>query len=126
MIPHEIPDAYGFGSIGFFSADKVKFHFGKHDDSVCQMHAKLLERVSMKKWCGYSVVFLFFSALTALSQTSQQTALQTAPPTYSVGPITDYNAAQPNTGGALRFRRAERYNSPGSPEPELGEESEQL
>jgi hypothetical protein len=46
------------------------------------------------------------------------------PPLYSIGPITDYNAALPNSRDVLRFRRSERYNIPDSAVPELGEDSE--
>lgn len=46
------------------------------------------------------------------------------PPQFSFGPVTPYtSAAQPSTD-VLRFRRGERYNSPNSPLPELGEESD--
>jgi hypothetical protein len=49
---------------------------------------------------------------------------QTPPPQYSPGPITDYAAAQPDSKDVLRVRRGERYNSPNSPLPELGEQSD--
>jgi hypothetical protein len=46
------------------------------------------------------------------------------PPLYSIGPITDYNAALSNSRDVLQFRRGERYNISDSTVPELGEDSE--
>jgi hypothetical protein len=46
------------------------------------------------------------------------------PPLYSLGPITDYHAALPNSSDVLQFRRSERYNIPDSTLPELGEDGE--
>lgn len=50
--------------------------------------------------------------------------LQAPAPQYSFGPPTEYNAARPDSKDVLRFRRGERYNSPDSPLPELGEDSD--
>jgi hypothetical protein len=49
-----------------------------------------------------------------------------SPPAYSVGPLTEYSAAQPDTTDVLRFRRGERYNIPDLTVPELGETSEPI
>jgi hypothetical protein len=65
------------------------------------------------------LVGLLISSLQALPQSSVP-----SPGVYSTGPITDYAAAAPKSSDVLRFRRGERYNSPNSPLPELGEESD--
>jgi hypothetical protein len=46
------------------------------------------------------------------------------PPLFSPGPLTPYSAATQPSTDVLRFRRGERYNSPNSPLPGLGEESD--
>ena len=43
---------------------------------------------------------------------------------YSPGPVTPYSDATKPSSDVLRFRRGERYNSPNSPLPELGEQSD--
>jgi hypothetical protein len=43
---------------------------------------------------------------------------------YSVGPVTDYNLALPNSGDVIQFRRGERCNIPDTSVAELGEKSE--
>jgi hypothetical protein len=60
---------------------------------------------------------LLVFALGAWAQTS-------LPPQYSSGPVTDYNAALPNSSDVLQFRRSEQYNIPNPSVPELGENSE--
>src|ERR1700722_16084589 len=57
---------------------------------------------------------LAFAQATAASDTPQ----------YSVGPLTDYTVAVPSPNDVLRLRRGQRYNSPDSPLPELGEQSD--
>lgn len=51
---------------------------------------------------------------------------QASPPQYSSGPVTEYNAALPNSNDVLRFRRGERYNIADPSLPELGENSETM
>src|SRR6266851_2636333 len=75
------------------------------------------------------MIVLSVFALAAWAQTSPpQTQIpaptSASPPQFSPGPVTDYNAALPNSGDVLRFRRGERYNSPNSPLPGLGEDSD--
>lgn len=74
----------------------------------------------MKRWlvCGSSL--MFFVALNINSQAPP------SPPLYSAGPVTDYQAALPNTSDVLQFRRGERYNVLNSDLSELGEDSETL
>ena len=45
-------------------------------------------------------------------------------PLYSPGPVTPYTEANKPSSDVLRFRRGERYNSPSSPLPPLGEQSD--
>jgi hypothetical protein len=52
--------------------------------------------------------------------------METPPPQYSSGPVTDYSVAFPLPTDVLRFRRGERYNTPNSPSPELGEQSDPI
>jgi hypothetical protein len=75
--------------------------------------------MSRSKIFLFSVVLLFFTSICSLATLSQTSS--STPPQYSVGPITDYSAAQPDFRDVLRFRRGERYNSPDSPLPELGD-----
>src|SRR4029077_9334934 len=75
------------------------------------------------------MIVLSVFALAAWAQTSPPRTqipapTSSSPPQFSPGPLTDYNAALPNSTDVLRFRRGERYNSPNSPLPELGEESD--
>ncbi len=54
---------------------------------------------------------------------------QTPPPSppaplYSTGPVTDYQAALPNSTDVVRFRRGQRYNIPNPSLADLGEGSE--
>ncbi len=71
-----------------------------------------------------SALFLSACALYALAQIPESTTSPSSQPYKSFGPVTDYNAALPNLNDVLRFRRGERYNSPNSPLPELGEQSD--
>ena len=64
-----------------------------------------------------------FWAIWSFSQTAAPDS-QTSPPLYSSGPVTPYDQAEPNLSDVLRFRRGERYNSPNSPLPPLGEDSD--
>ena len=76
--------------------------------------------------CRASVVLVLLGVSTfgSFGQTSGATAAR--PPQYSPGPITDYNAALPNSNDVLGFRRGERYNIPNPSLPELGENSQTL
>lgn len=77
--------------------------------------------------CGtiLGFVFLLFASIGAYSPFAQTTrSAPSASPQYNSGPITDYNAAIPNSNDNLRFRRGERYSAPNSSAPELGEDSE--
>jgi hypothetical protein len=58
--------------------------------------------------------------------TYAQTTAASDPPQYSVGPLTDYSVAVPGPNDVLRLRRGQRYNTPGSPVPELGEQSDDV
>jgi hypothetical protein len=56
---------------------------------------------------------------------SAQTATSpAAPPQKTFGPVIDYSIALSSPNDVLRFRRGERYNSPNSTAPELGEQSD--
>jgi hypothetical protein len=83
--------------------------------------------MSQRKRCpalAFLVLFILctfgLSAKTALAQASTPTA----PPIKSFGPVTDYNAALPNSSNVLRFRRGERYDVPDPALPALGEQSD--
>jgi len=82
------------------------------------MRGKMIWRVSVV------LVLISVSAFGSFRQTSVATIA--TPPQYSPGPITDYNAALPNSADVLRFRRGERYNIPNPSVPELGENSQTL
>jgi len=71
------------------------------------------------------VCVLPFWATCSLLQTSPPVP-PPFPPQYSSGPVTEYDRAQPNIGDVLRFRRGERYNSPNSTLPPLGEDSDSV
>ena len=72
-----------------------------------------------------SFIFLLFASFGAFSPFAQTPAPpSSASPQYSSGPVTDYNAAIPNSNDNLRFRRGERHDVPNSSAPELGEDSE--
>jgi hypothetical protein len=58
--------------------------------------------------------------------TFAQTTAASDTPQYSVGPLTDYSIAVPGSNDVLRLRRGQRYNTPGSPLPELGEQSDDV
>jgi len=74
----------------------------------------------MKNKALHSVVlFLLFSS-SVRPQT--QAAPPDSPPQYSLGPVTDYKDAQPNSSDVLRFRRGQRYNIPDPSVPELAEQ----
>jgi hypothetical protein len=68
------------------------------------------------------LVLLCFFTAGFFGQTA--VAPSATPPLYSLGPITDYYAALPNSSDVLQFRRSERYNIPNPNLPELGEDSE--
>jgi hypothetical protein len=89
--------------------------------SACRVNQQVV-RMSRSKIFLCSVVLLFFTSICSLATLSQTSS--STPPQYSVGPITDYSAAQPDYRDVLRFRRGERYNSPNSPLPELGDQSD--
>jgi hypothetical protein len=83
--------------------------------------------MSQRKRCpalAFLVLFILctfgLSAKTALAQASTPTA----PPIKSFGPVTDYNAALPNSSNVLRFTRGERYDVPDPALPALGEQSD--
>lgn len=71
-----------------------------------------------------SAVLILLSLSTSCSFGQTPVAPSTTLPLYSIGPITDYNAALSNYRDVLQFRRGERYNIPDSTVPELGEDSE--
>lgn len=71
------------------------------------------------------LVLLSFCTFGSFSQTAQ-TSTPTVQPLKSFGPVTDYNAALPNSTPVLRFRRGERYNVPDPALPELGERSDEV
>jgi hypothetical protein len=77
-----------------------------------------------RKLVSYASAVLISMSLFA-SGSFGQTPVKTSatPPLYSCGPVTDYNAALPNTTDVLRFRRGERFNIPEPTLPELGEGS---
>jgi hypothetical protein len=68
------------------------------------------------------LVLLCFFTAGFFGQTA--VAPSATPPLYSLGPITDYYAALPNSSDVLQFRRSERYNIPNPNLPELGDDSE--
>jgi hypothetical protein len=70
---------------------------------------------------GSLVLLLCFDNSTL---TFAQTTTATDTPQYSVGPLTDYSVAVPSPNDVLRLRRGQRYNSPDSPLPELGDQSD--
>lgn len=76
--------------------------------------------------CRASAVLVVLSLSTFGSFGQTSVATIASPPRYSPGPITDYNAALPNSTDVLRFRRGERYNIPDPSLPELGETSQTL
>ena len=78
----------------------------------------------LKAICHALAVMATFSL--SLFDTFAQTPVAriATPPQSSPGPITEYSAAQPNSGDVLRFRRGERYNIPNPSMLELGEDSE--
>ena len=73
-----------------------------------------------------SLRLLFLSLPLSLLSAQTPTFNPVAPPVYSVGPLTEYSAAQPDTTDAVRFRRGERYNIPDPTVPQLGETSEAI
>jgi hypothetical protein len=76
----------------------------------------------------YMIRYVTVVVLCVLSvSTPAQTSPSASPPQYSSGPVTDYNAALPNSSDVLRFRRGERYNVPNSQGmPVLGEGSDSV
>jgi hypothetical protein len=86
--------------------------------------------IGMKRWPRFIVTFLILIGLAGLLRSSLKASPQAPPPAsaplYSAGPVTDYNAAIPNNNDVLRFRRGERYSSPNSSSPELGEDADPI
>ena len=76
--------------------------------------------------CRASAVLVLLSVPAFGSSGQTSVATIAAPPRYSPGPITDYNAALPDSTDVLRSRRGERYNIPDASLPELGENSQTL
>lgn len=69
--------------------------------------------------CAVMLVLLIsIRSFAFFSQTPSST-----PPPHSVGPNSDYDAAQPDSRDVLRFRRGERYNIPNPNLSELTESS---
>jgi hypothetical protein len=71
-----------------------------------------------------SAILILLCLFTCGSFRQTPVATSASPPLYSTGPITDYDAALPNSSDVLQFRRGERYNIPNPSLPELGEDSE--
>jgi hypothetical protein len=79
--------------------------------------------MSSKMICQ-TLAFLVLFSLCEFGSIAQTSTSPAAPPQKSFGSVTDYSAALPSSTDVLRFRRGERYNSPNSPLPELGEQSD--
>ena len=71
-----------------------------------------------------SAALTFVLCLEVQAQATTPSTPPSRTSSYSVGPITPYSEATNPPTDVLRFRRGERYNSPNSPLPELGEESD--
>jgi hypothetical protein len=80
--------------------------------------------MSRKMICRASAVLFVFFILCTFGSFAQTSTSPAAPPQKTFGPVTDYSAALSSPTDVLRFRRGERYNSPNSTEPELGEQSD--
>jgi hypothetical protein len=81
----------------------------------------------MNKLLRHAVPLFLFVGLLGVPRLlhSQQTPTASSPaPVYNTGPVTDYQAALPNSNDVLQFRRGERYNIPYPSLPELGDGSE--
>jgi hypothetical protein len=78
---------------------------------------------SPKTFPGIYVFMILLGA--SATRPSSQVQSPAPPPMYDLGPVTEYEAALPNSNDVLRFRRGERYRIPNSTVPELGEESDQ-
>jgi hypothetical protein len=76
----------------------------------------------MNKLTCCVALLLFAGGLPRLFN-SPQTASSSPAPVFSTGPLTDYQAALPNSSDVVQFRRGERYNIPDPTLPELNDES---
>src|SRR5438067_909068 len=72
----------------------------------------------------YSLDYFTRLLLTLFICRSLYATPQVSLPQYNAGPVTNYNAARPDTNDVVRFRRGERYNIPDPSVAELGEESD--